>query len=90
MRTTGALWRDTARPVRFLALDARVLTGLAAWMLHMCWGTFWLSVGIMVVFAILERFGVTPPAAWRYARMGLFGPRRDAGGGYAVRRRMRW
>lgn len=90
MRTTGVLWRDTARPVRFLFFDARVLAGLGAWLVYMSWFTFWLSVALMVVFGILERFGVTPPAAWRYLLGSLFSPLRTGGGDYAVRRRTRW
>ncbi len=90
MQTTGALWRDTARPVRFMLLDARAAIGFGAWLCHMCWETFWLSIVFMVIFIIFDRYGVTPPAAWRLFRQGFFSERRTAQGGYIGRRTARW
>lgn len=90
MQTTGTLWRDTARPVRFGFLDARAASGFAVWVLHMCWTTFWLSIAVMVLFFIFDRYGVTPPAAWRLFKQGFFSEHRSVRSGYCIRRASRW
>ena len=61
-------WRDSARTVRIGFLDARACSGFFAWMLHMCWPTFFLSLFIMAFFVLLERQGITVPCAARYLR----------------------
>ncbi len=66
------VWRDSARTVRVGFLDARALSGLCVWMAHMCTFTFVLSAVVMLFFLILERYGISVPAAWRYCRTLLF------------------
>ena len=90
MRSTGILWRDTARPVRFFILDARALICLGIWALYMCMPTFYLSIFSMVLFLVFERFGVTPAAAWRFMRHAPFSKHRERHSLYLQRRNSRW
>ena len=90
MISTGISWRDTARPICLGFLDARCGIGLGAWMLHMCWETFYLSIILIVVFFGLGHFGVTPPAAWRWFKQSLFENFRNNLSSYQTRRNSRW
>lgn len=80
------VWRDTARPVRCGFLDARALTGFFLWMLHMSWPTFWLSLAVLLLFVVLERLGITVPAALRWCRQSFFSPIRRHDSHYTLRR----
>lgn len=84
------IWRDTARPVRCFMFDARILTGFCIFALYMCKATLYLSISVFVVFYIIEKFGVTPPAALRYIIMYVFGAERDHASLYIMKRRARW
>ncbi|MCR5258294.1 MAG: IcmT/TraK family protein [Desulfovibrio sp.] len=86
MRQTGLLWRDTARPVRIGFLDARAASGFGVFLLHMSWPTFWLSLLVLALFALIDRFGVTPPAALRWCRQACVKPLRLHYSPYCVRR----
>ena len=67
-----ACWRDTARTVRIAFLDARALSGFFVWMLYMSWPTFWISLLVIALFLLLERWGLSLPAALRLARTSFF------------------
>ncbi len=82
------VWRDSARTVRVGFLDARALSGLAVWMVHMSMATLALSGVVMLVFLILDRHGVSVPAAWRSLRTLLFPGRRVSGSRYQELRRL--
>jgi hypothetical protein len=90
MRTTGIIWRNTARPVRFFLLDARVTACIAVWLIHICWETFWFSIAGMVLFTIIERFGLSPKTAWRMIRLAPFSDIRTRRSLYSIRREARW
>ena len=66
------LWRDSARTVRIAFLDARALSGFFVWMLHMCWPTFWISLLVIALFLLLERWGLSLPSALGLARTSFF------------------
>ncbi|MBQ9536753.1 MAG: IcmT/TraK family protein [Desulfovibrionaceae bacterium] len=83
-------WRDTARPVRFFMFDARVLWGLLIWAFHMCVETFCIAVAGILIFAIIDFFGLTPMAALRTLKNQLFGKRHPVIGFYLQRRRAQW
>lgn len=90
METSGIMWRDTARPLRFFLFDARMLTGLAIWALHMCMETFYLALAVMALFSVLEFFGMSTVAAVRTAKNFWTGEIRLARNHYDIRRRSRW
>jgi hypothetical protein len=71
-------WRDTMRPARFLVFDGRLVFCLLPFFFHISWMFFYLAIGSMVVFWLLERRGLSVPAAMRRARSWLAGPRRPA------------
>lgn len=81
-------WRDSARVVRIGFLDARACSGLFVWMLHMSWPTFWLSCAVMLVFVLLERGGISLPAALRLARTYFAPEVRLPSSPYPERRRL--
>ena len=72
------MWRDTALPLRLLGCDYRLLLPLSLWALHMAWWTFYVSVGAIIIFGVVERLGLTVPAAVRMARSFLAGRVRPA------------
>lgn len=84
------IWRDTARPVRFFFLDGRVVIGMAFWLLHMSWFTFYISLASVIFFFIVERLGVTPPAALRFLKTYILGRRRRHMSLFILRGRARW
>lgn len=88
--TSGIMWRDTARPLRFFIFDARVLMGLVIWALHMSMWTFYLALACMVSFSVLEFFGMSPVAALRAAKNFWTGDLRLSRNHYDIRRRVRW
>lgn len=90
MNTTKILWRDTARPVKLLIFDARILVGFGIWALHMSHFTFYISLAGMFFFYLLEHFGITPPAAMRFAILYFLGTKRMHTSLYMMRRRARW
>lgn len=90
MNSTKILWRDTARPIKFFVFDARVLVGFGIWALHMSSFTFYLSFAGVFFFYLLEHFGITPPAAIRFAVLYFFGSDRMHISLYMMRRRARW
>lgn len=90
MESTGIIWRDTARPLRFFIFDARVLGGMVIWALHMSMFTFYLALGSMCIFSALEFFGVTPVCAIRYVKNFWAGEMRLAHNRFDIRRRCQW
>lgn len=74
----GEHWRNTARSVRFFAFDARAAAPLLLFILHMQLWTLILAVIVIILFAILERFGLTINLAVRRARVWLIGEDRPA------------
>ena len=71
-------WRNTQRPVRFFALDARSSFVVLLVLLHIRLWTFGLAVVVMLVFWFLERRGLSFNAALRALRRWLLGTRRPA------------
>lgn len=72
------MWRDTGSPVRVLGCDYRVLFPLSLWALHMAWWTFYIALAGIVLFAGLERYGLTVTAFLRTVRRLLAGRHRPA------------
>lgn len=71
-------WRNTQRPARFFTLDARVAVFVFIFLLHVAIWTGLLVVIMVVVFAVLERMGLTFSSALRAARRSLLGRIRPA------------
>jgi hypothetical protein len=66
------------KPVRFFNFDARVGIFLVLVMVHARLWTLLLFIFVLAVFWVLERKGLTFPAALRAARVWMLGPNRSA------------
>lgn len=76
--TGAAHWRDSARPARFFLVDARAALPLVLWLLHIRWWTFFIAIGAMFFFGLVERYGFTVPTFIRTIRTILAGPHKTA------------
>jgi intracellular multiplication protein IcmT len=71
-------WRDTMRPCRFLMFPAWAAAPLLIFFLHWRWWTLIAAIASAILFWVLERFGLSVPAAMRFARSWVAGPYRPA------------
>lgn len=71
-----AHWRETMRPARFFIVDARAAVLIGICMLHFRTWTVALMLFGMVALVLLERKGLTVPAAGRALRAYIAGKRR--------------
>lgn len=78
-------WRNSMKPVRFFALDARVAFFLLLFILHMRPWTLGLFFVVCFFFWLLERKGLTFDAAIRSFRTWIIG--RERPGWVWIRRR---
>ncbi len=78
-------WRNSMRPVRFFAFDARAAIPYIFLLLYARLTTLILCLVVTVIFYILERMGLTVPSALRKFRSWLVGPKRQ--GWITLRRR---
>ncbi len=69
-------WRNSMKPVRFFALDARVALFLMFFMVHMRAWTFTLFIVMCILFWLLERKGLTFDASVRSFRTWILGANR--------------
>lgn len=81
-------WRNTMRPVRFFALDARAALPFFVLLVYARPITFAITATVVVFFWLLERRGLTFPSALRSIRVWLVGDRRPGWFAY-IHRRMR-
>lgn len=72
----NANWRDTARPARFLMLDARVTPVIMLFLLHITWWTFFTMVAVLLFFTGIERYGFSVVTFFRFLRSWIAGKRR--------------
>lgn len=75
MDAPNAPWRDTMRPVRFYAVDARLLILLALWLFVPTWWTTAAVILTAVAFRIAEARGYRLGAAFRAVRTWSAGRR---------------
>lgn len=71
-------WRNSQKPARFFAFDARSFAAIFLCLVHMRLWTIALAAFVMVVFWIFERRGLTFEAALRAMRSWIVGIRRPA------------
>lgn len=70
-----ARWRDTMRPVRIYAFDARLIGVVGIWVLWPSWWTSAALVGAVAGLRVAEARGYRLPAALRAVRACLAGSR---------------
>ncbi|MCC6597871.1 MAG: type IV secretion protein IcmT [Alphaproteobacteria bacterium] len=78
-------WRNSMRPVRFLAFDGRAAMPIPLLLVHARWSTLILTIVTLLVFRFLEQRGLTFPAALRNLRSWLVG--KDRPGWVSAQRR---
>lgn len=71
-------WRDSMRSPRFFMFDARAALPILLVVMHARLWTLILAVGCIVIFYVLERFGLTFEAALRRLRCKIIGKKRPA------------
>lgn len=64
-------WRNTARPARFLGLDAKATFPVFIWMCRVAWWTFFIAVASILFFWFLERFGYNVTVLYRMIRLKI-------------------
>lgn len=69
-------WRNSMKPVRFFALDARAAIPFALLLVHFRPYTLVLALVVTIAFWLAERMGLTFPAALRRLRIAIIGYRR--------------
>ena len=69
-------WRNSMRPVRFFAFDARAALPLPILLIYPRTSTIILTVLTLIVFRYLENKGLTVPAALRNFRSWVVGKNR--------------
>lgn len=79
-------WRNTQKPARFFFLDARAFLALLLFLAHARLWTLGVAIGIMLVFWVFERHGLSFEAALRAVRCWLLGTNRPANTQTAKRR----
>ena len=71
-------WRNSMKPIKFFALDARAAAAFLLVIMHMRLWTFYLCIVITSAFHIVERSGYTVPSALRSIRSWIVGDNRPA------------
>ena len=71
-------WRNTQKPARFFALDARAFSAIFLFMVHARLWTFVMAIFVMFLFWAFERRGLTFEAAVRAMRFWIAGAKRPA------------
>ena len=71
-------WRNSMKPLKFFALDARAAAPFLVLLLHFRLWTLYLCIVITLIFHIVERMGFTVPSALRALRSWLVGDKRPA------------
>ena len=83
-------WRNSMRPVRFFNLDARAGLPFFVLLVYARPITIAMTIFIIAFFHLLERRGLTFPAALRSIRVWLVGDKRPGWYSYAHRRMRDW
>ena len=74
----GWHWRNTMKPPRFFIFDARAGYFLILVLVHFRIWTLGLMIGVLCIFWILERKGLSFASAFRAIRLWLIGNYRPA------------
>lgn len=76
------MWRHSAKPARiglgFVKLDARLVVFFLIFLFHMRKWTAIMAGIFVLIFWIIEKFGMTMEAVFRVIRVWIGGPRRVA------------
>lgn len=71
-------WRNTMRPVQFFNMDARAVLPFCILLFYARLVMLAIAVMVTIIFWLVEKFGLTFPAALRKVRMLMVGIHRPA------------
>jgi intracellular multiplication protein IcmT len=71
-------WRNSMRPARFFAFDARCAIPYFVLLFHARWSTLFIAIVTTIVFWAMERKGLTFDASLRAFRCWFLGQKRPA------------
>lgn len=71
-------WRNSMRPVRFFNMDARAVLPFCALIFYARLVMLVIAIMVAVIFWLVEKLGLTFPAALRKLRMLVVGVKRPA------------
>ncbi len=69
-------WRNSQKPARFFAVDARAFAAVFLCLIHLRFWTIMLAIVVMFLFWAFERRGLTFEAACRALRAWILGRKR--------------
>ena len=72
------MWRDTARPVKVVFLDARACLPMLVFVVYWSWPTFYIAALGVSFFAVISWLGLSVPASLRLIRRIFVGSYRPA------------
>ncbi|OFS61691.1 conjugal transfer protein TraK [Achromobacter xylosoxidans] len=70
-----SIWRDGSRVPEALGISCVAYLPVFIWLFHMRAWTFYLAVSVIVVYAVLAKFGLTTMVLWGKLLHLLRGPR---------------
>ena len=79
-------WRNSMRPVRFFNMDARAALPFFILVFHARLYTLVLTIIVTLIFRLVEKRGLTFPAAMRSLRVWFIGQNRPALPSFRYRR----
>lgn len=73
-----AHWRDSARQPRLLVIDYRATFAFLFWLFFPRWWSFFVAVGAIVFFSVIELYGFSVIVFFRWFRQFIAGPYKSA------------
>ncbi len=70
-----SIWRHASAVPTLLKIPCTAYLPMFMWLFHMRWWTFWTTAGVIALFAVLARFGLSFKVLWAKALHLLRGPR---------------
>lgn len=61
---TVSIWRSASSVPTLLGIPCTAYLPIFIWLFHMRWWTFLIAVGVIVLFAVLAKFGLSFKVLW--------------------------
>jgi len=59
-----SVWRDASMTPSLFGIPCIAYTPIFLWLFHIRWWTLYTAIGIIVLFGVLRRFGLTYTVIW--------------------------
>lgn len=60
-----SIWRHASQTPSFIGIPTLAYMPIFLFLFHMRWWTFWTAIVVIIIFAILAKFGFTFKVLWR-------------------------